>query len=233
MEPLIRMVVHKKMHLLLVLGRYGRSSSKILSSFLKVHLKTFTVFFFASPLTPCNYPSPRTGGGQPSDFGTITSPTGDPTLHIPITRVNRRGLRAVHFSPVPLEVGITVTQRVDFDRRMDHMQQHTGQHLLSAIMDTYEGLETLGWSMGASTSLTNNDVAPNMNFVELGRKPTDQEIDEIQKRCNEVISQNVRITVDTPDDAKTDSLPADYNAEMGVVRVVKIEGVDENPCVHH
>ena len=174
---------------------------------------------------------PRTGGGQPTDYGTLTSPTWDPTLHIPITRVIRRGLHAVHFSPVPLEVGTPVTQHVDFDRRMDHMQQHTGQHLLSAIMDTYEGLETLGWSMGASTSLANDGVAPNMNFLELGRKPTDQEIDEIQRRCNEVISQNVLITVDTPGDAKTDSLPTDYDAENGVVRVVKIEGIDENPCV--
>ncbi|KAF9512717.1 hypothetical protein BS47DRAFT_1044372 [Hydnum rufescens UP504] len=110
---------------------------------------------------------------------------------------------------------------------MDHMQQHTGQHLLSAIMDTYEGLETLGWSMGASISLTDDDVAPNMNLVELGRKPTDEEIDEIQRRCNEVIPRNVRITVDTPEDAKIDSLPSDYDVKKEVARVIKIDGIDE------
>lgn len=113
---------------------------------------------------------------------------------------------------------------------MDHMQQHTGQHLLSAVMDGYPGLETLGWSMGASTTTEPGSVI-NMNFVELGRKPTDEEIEEIQIKCNEIIQRNVQISVHTPIDAKTDSLPADYDPEKGIVRVIKIDGVDENPYV--
>ncbi|KAF9512724.1 hypothetical protein BS47DRAFT_1363001 [Hydnum rufescens UP504] len=80
--------------------------------------------------------------------------------------------------------------------------------------------------MGTSISITDEDVAPNMNFVKVGRKPTDEEVDEIQRRCNEVIPRNVRITVDTPEDAKTDSFPSDYDAEKGVVRVIKIEGTN-------
>jgi misacylated tRNA(Ala) deacylase len=100
------------------------------------------------------------------------------------------------------------------------MQQHTGQHLLSAIMDTYDGLETLGWGMGSDGG---------MSYVELGRKPTPEEIEEIQRRCNEIVSRNVAITVGTPMDAKKDSLPEDYDAEKGIVRVVKIGDIDENP----
>jgi misacylated tRNA(Ala) deacylase len=115
---------------------------------------------------------------------------------------------------------------------MDHMQQHTGQHLLSAVMDTYLELETLGWSMGASVVGEGNvslDAAANMNYVELGRKPTEAEIAEIQDKSNEIVTQNRPITVSTPLDANHDSLPSDYDREKGIVRVVTIDGIDSNP----
>ncbi|KAG8739550.1 hypothetical protein FRC10_005460 [Ceratobasidium sp. 414] len=120
----------------------------------------------------------------------------------------------------------------DSHRRMDHMQQHTGQHLLSAVMDTYPGLETIGWSMGASIFVggnSNPEAAVSMNYVELGRKPTDAEIAEIQDKCNELVRQNRPITVSTPLDAKHDSLPSDYDKEQGIIRVIIIDGIDSNP----
>ncbi|CUA69294.1 hypothetical protein RSOLAG22IIIB_08420 [Rhizoctonia solani] len=147
--------------------------------------------------------------------------------------IHRQGLRAVLFSPRPLVPGTVVTQNVDTRRRMDHMQQHTGQHLLSAIMDTYTGLETLGWGMGASIvgdNVTAHDGVPNMNYVELGRKPAEAEISEIQEKCNEYIMQNKPITVSTPHDAIKDWLPTDYDKDNGVIRVITIEGIDQNPC---
>jgi misacylated tRNA(Ala) deacylase len=113
-----------------------------------------------------------------------------------------------------------VRQDVDFHRRWDHMQQHTGQHLLSAIMDTYDNLETLGWGMGAEGE---------MSYVEVPRKPTQEEIQEIQNKCNEAIRNNLKIRVETPDNAKIDRLPDDYDKEKGVVRVVKIGDLDNNP----
>ncbi|QRV87177.1 alanyl-tRNA synthetase [Ceratobasidium sp. AG-Ba] len=172
------------------------------------------------------------GGGQPTDHGTLTK-LEEPHEPIPVTTVHRDGLRAVIFSPHPLVPGTVITQRVDDRRRMDHMQQHTGQHLLSAVMDTYPGLETLGWSMGSSifsNGTVDANATVNMNYVELGRKPTDAEITEIQNRCNELIRQNRSITVSTPIDAHHDSLPSDYDKEKGIVRVITIDGIDSNPC---
>ncbi|KAG8708916.1 hypothetical protein FRC09_000970 [Ceratobasidium sp. 395] len=172
------------------------------------------------------------GGGQPTDHGTLTT-LEEPNDSIPVTTVHRHGLRAIIFSPRPLAPGTAIIQRVNSHRRMDHMQQHTGQHLLSAIMDIYPGLETLGWSMGASTFIGENvdqGTVVNMNYVELGRKPTDIELSEIQEKCNEIVRQNRPITISTPFDAKHDSLPSDYDKEQGVVRVVTIDGVDANPC---
>jgi misacylated tRNA(Ala) deacylase len=160
------------------------------------------------------------GGGQHTDHGFIT-PLGVKGMSaIPIEKVQRHGLRCVHFSPTSLEVGTKVRQTVYFARRWDLMQQHTGQHLLSAITDSMD-LPTLGWSMGQ---------AGEMNYVELPRKPTDAEIVMIQQKCNATIRDNLPITVETPRGQGSLSLPADYDGEKGVVRFIKIGDLDYNAC---
>ena len=124
------------------------------------------------------------------------------------------------YSPKPLPVGARFRQDVDFERRWDLMQQHTGQHLLSAIMNTYDSLNTVGWGMG------NGD---DMNYVDLPRKPTAEEMDEIQARCNDAIAKSLPITVDAVgDEAKRDRLPGDYDQDKGVIRVIKIGDIDAN-----
>jgi misacylated tRNA(Ala) deacylase len=160
------------------------------------------------------------GGGQPTDHGFITALDSETSEPIPITSIQRHGLRCIHFSPIPLIPGTKVRQTVNFLRRWDHMQQHTGQHLLSAIMDGM-GLATLGWSMGA---------AGEMNYVELPRKPSDDEIRIIQEQCSSAIRQNFAITVETPVGKGSDSLPGDYDKEKGVVRFIKIGDLDYNAC---
>lgn len=87
-------------------------------------------------------------------------------------------------------------------------------------METYyTGIETIGWSMGSA-----NEV----NYIELPRKPTDEEMVSIQDRCNEEIRQNHGITVEIPEDAKTDKMPGDYDREKGVVRVIRIGELDRD-----
>jgi hypothetical protein len=141
---------------------------------------------------------------------------------IPVKYAQRQGLRCVLHSPQPLEPGSSVRQDIDFQTRWDHMQQHTGQHLLSAIMDAYDNLETLGWGMGSNGS---------MSYVDLPRKPTDEELQTIQEKCNKAISNNHAITVETPDDAEKNNLPSDYDKELGVVRVINIKDIDRNTYV--
>ncbi|KAI8937774.1 hypothetical protein NX059_005473 [Plenodomus lindquistii] len=160
------------------------------------------------------------GGGQHTDHGTLLPLTGDSKDEIPITNIQRHGLRCVHSSPRPLEPGTSVRQTVNFVRRWDLMQQHTGQHLLSAIMDGMD-LETLGWSMGQPGEL---------NYVELPRKPSDEEIGTIQEECNRSIRESIPITVETPEGKGSSSLPEDYDSDKGVVRFVKIGDLDYNAC---
>lgn len=138
---------------------------------------------------------------------------------IPIRFVQRQGLRCVYHSPAPLVPGTKVRQEIDHDRRWYHMQQHTGQHLLSAIMDRYDDLKTIGWGIGQGGS---------PSYVDLPRKPSAEEIQDIQRKCNEVIRNNLSITVATPANAATHKLPGDYDKDRGLVRVVSIGDLDHN-----
>jgi misacylated tRNA(Ala) deacylase len=159
------------------------------------------------------------GGGQHTDYGVLIT-LKDGKEEVPIRSIQRHGLRCIHFSPAPLAPGTPVRQTVDFARRWDLMQQHTGQHLLSAVMDSMD-LPTLGWSMGQPGE---------MNYVELPRKPSEEELQIIQKECNAKIRESMPITVETPEGKGSDSLPEDYDREKGVVRFIKIGDMDYNAC---
>ncbi|CAF3492700.1 unnamed protein product [Fusarium graminearum] len=145
-------------------------------------------------------------GGQPCDHGTITPLSGEDLAPIPITNVQREGLRCIIHSAKPIAPGTEVRQEIDWKRRWDHMQQHTGQHLLSAVMMKNHELKTLGWGMGTDGGF---------NYVDLQRKPTDEEMQAIQMECAEKIRENLSIKVDTPDNAKDHKLPGDYDKCCG------------------
>lgn len=67
-----------------------------------------------------------------------------------------------------------------------------------------------------------------MNYVDLPRKPTREELEKIQDLCTEAIRENHKIWLETPDDAKHSSLPEDYDKAGGVVRVIHIGELDAN-----
>lgn len=159
------------------------------------------------------------GGGQPYDFGSIVLP--DETK-VEVKQVLRKELTAVHVVPEPVEPGSSVTLSLDWDRRIDIMQQHTGQHLISAVFDRYD-LETLSWSMG--------DM---INYIELPKKVDETLLEEVSQKLNDLILENIPITVTTPDEhggeIDTKKIPEDYDLSKGIVRIVKIGELDANPC---
>ena len=76
-----------------------------------------------------------TSGGQPYDTGVLrAASTGGASIEIPVESVEEDEHGQVwHFVRKPLAVGARVEGHIDWPRRFDHMQQHTGQHLLSAV----------------------------------------------------------------------------------------------------
>ena len=114
------------------------------------------------------------GGGQPFDKGTITilnngAAVASEPKTVEVNAILRDKLKAVHIVDEPLEPGTQVKLQVDWDRRLDIMQQHTGQHLLSAVFDTLK-LDTLSWSMG--------DI---INYIELPEKVSDEVVQQVQQ----------------------------------------------------
>lgn len=160
------------------------------------------------------------GGGQPCDFGFAKTETGD---IVDIENVLRDGLTAVHVANKPLQVGSLVDLNIDWARRFDHMQQHTGQHLLSAVLDKRQ-IETLGWNLGSK-----------FNYIELPRKLTPDEIELVQTEVNQHITDCVPIKVETHTDSKSHEnidhkVPENYDLSNGVIRVIHIGDLDSNPC---
>ncbi|KWU42491.1 ThrRS/AlaRS common domain-containing protein, partial [Rhodotorula sp. JG-1b] len=180
------------------------------------------------------------GGGQPSDTGRIVPllPDGQqedssaPAAAV-VRQVIRRNLDAVHFVSKPFEVGAQVRLEVDMDRRRDLMDQHTGQHLLSAVLEHEYQADTLSWSL---------QKYPELNYVELPRNLTPEEIAAVQRRCNDLIDEarpiRVKFELATEETGVQlgEHVPSDYKAgEHGderppVQRTVIIDQLDENPC---
>lgn len=74
---------------------------------------------------------------QPDDRGTIDD--------VPVLRVTRRGAEADHFTEMPLAPGSQVCVRVDWERRFDHMQQHSGKGTRARHM-----YRQLPWRLGCN-----------------------------------------------------------------------------------
>lgn len=85
------------------------------------------------------------GGGQPSDTGVFQDGrSGD----IRVIHVRDREGRILHLCDRPVAVGTEVTGRVDFPARFDHMQQHSGEHIVSGIICRRYGCENVGFHLG-------------------------------------------------------------------------------------
>ncbi|XP_071941180.1 alanyl-tRNA editing protein Aarsd1-A-like [Antedon mediterranea] len=156
------------------------------------------------------------GGGQPSDIGKINGAR--------VFKVWRNGSKAIHFVTDKQIAGQTVEVEVDWQRRFDHMQQHSGQHLVTAIAERLYSWPTTSWNLGEKVST-----------IELNTpKVTDDELFHIESVVNEQIRNSIPVNVhvlepetDEMKKIRTRGLPADH---VGPVRVVEIEGIDSNMC---
>jgi misacylated tRNA(Ala) deacylase len=125
-----------------------------------------------------------------------------------------------------LKIGDEVKQVVDWNRRHDHMQQHSGQHLISALFEKHFYYNTKCWWLGSELSYIELDAK---NLIE-------DEMRKIEKICNELIAKAIPVNIqmfESPEAAGDEvtraskGLPIDLS---GPIRVINIEGVDSNMC---
>jgi alanyl-tRNA synthetase len=151
-----------------------------------------------------------TSGGQPYDLGAIGG--------IKIVEVVDEGDRVAHRVATPVEAG-EVECAVDWTRRFDHMQQHTGQHLLSAVFEELFSLHTVSFHLGAD----NATIDLEGGAVDVGR------VLAAERRVNELVFANIPVHV-TFEDSKTVQGLRKPSEREGTLRIVSIEGLDRSAC---
>jgi len=151
------------------------------------------------------------GGGQPPDAGTIG---GQPLLEI--TEADD----LVHWVAEDPDAD-TVSCVLDWQRRLDHMQQHTGQHILSAAFERALDADTVSFHLGEDTV--------SIDIARIGL--TDEDLRRVEQIANDVVMRDIPVGVHYFEPGQPIPLPLRKPpAVEGTVRIVAVEGVDYSPC---
>jgi alanyl-tRNA synthetase len=156
-----------------------------------------------------------TSGGQPFDVGTLSG--------VRVIEVIEEGDRVTHVLDAPLTTGDVegrdVEGHIDWSRRFDHMQQHTGQHLLSAVFEELYAIPTLSVHMGVESST-----------IDVGAPALDPDrIACVEDRCAEIVAQARPVSVAYEDSASVSGLRKESQRD-GVLRIVSIADLDRSAC---
>ncbi len=152
------------------------------------------------------------GGGQACDLGTLNG--------IPVTDVQERGEEVIHLCQEPLVVGTEAEGRIDYARRFDLMQQHTGEHIVSGIVHRRYGYHNTGFHVGADVLQVDFDgVIP------------PEDLPGIEQEANEALWQDIplRCWFPSPEELPT----VFYRTKRALpwpVRIVEVPGYDSCAC---
>ncbi|HLJ44930.1 MAG TPA: alanyl-tRNA editing protein [Bryobacteraceae bacterium] len=149
-------------------------------------------------------------GGQPYDLGSLNG--------VRVTEVGDEEERIVHVLDSPLP-DAEVEGRIDWTRRFDHMQQHTGQHLLSAVLVELFGAQTVSFHLGVESST--------IDIARASLEPA--ELRRVEERCNEVVFEDRLVTISYQD--STEDLGLRKPTErQGRIRIISIADLDRSAC---
>jgi alanyl-tRNA synthetase len=151
-----------------------------------------------------------TSGGQPFDLGTLGGAA--------VKDVIDEEDRIAHVLDTPVTPG-DISARIDWDRRFDHMQQHTGQHLLSAVLIELFNIPTVSFHMGAVTS-TIEVAAPQIDAARMERA---------EERCAEIVAEARPVSIAYEDSSAELGLRK-ASARTGTLRIVSIDRLDRSAC---
>lgn len=154
-----------------------------------------------------------TGGGQPNDTGWIND--------IEVINVEKTGEEIRHYIKETVALNGTVKGKLNWVRRFDHMQQHTGQHILTAAFVELFDYETVSFHLGAEL------VAIDLNIAEV----TAEQLAAAEKRANDIILENrpIETTWVTKDELSQYHLRKDITVDEDI-RLVIIPDYDYNGC---
>lgn len=149
------------------------------------------------------------GGGQPADHGTLGG--------IAVTDVHEKDGVVIHTVEKAVEIGENVTGSIDWARRFDHMQQHSGEHILSGILCHNYHCDNVGFHLGADTVTIdyNTDISW-------------EEALAAEYQANQVIWADAPVEITYPSPAELEQL--DYRSKKALTGKVRIVTFPEADC---
>lgn len=152
------------------------------------------------------------GGGQACDIGTLGG--------VNVLAVYEEGESIVHLCDAPLEVGVTVGGEIDWARRFDLMQQHSGEHIISGLLYQKFGCMNVGFHVGTDAM-----------EVDFDKQLTAAELAEIERLANEAVWQNIPLECWIPSPEELEAVF--YRSKRALpwpVRIVRVPGFDSCAC---
>ena len=152
------------------------------------------------------------GGGQPADHGTLGEAR--------VLDVHEKDGVVTHLCDRELPVGAAVSGRIDWARRFDHMQQHSGEHIVSGMLCSTFHCDNVGFHMGA-------DVVT----IDYNAAITWEQALAVERRANAYIQEDHPIRILWPDAGELAALPYRSKKELaGAVRLTEFPGADLCAC---
>lgn len=168
-----------------------------------------------------------TSGGQPFDTGVLRAMAeGGAALAVAVEQVEEDEDGVVwHYTRQPLAEGTHVEAQVDWGRRFDHMQQHTGQHLLSAVFVRELKAQTVSFHLGETSSTIDIACAP----------PAQHSLERVERIANEIIAEDLAVTTRFVSRAEAEAMLAAGELRKlpereGAIRMIEIAECDLNAC---
>lgn len=152
------------------------------------------------------------GGGQPSDRGMLDGTE--------VVDVKEKCGELIHFTKEPVEKGRKITGSIDWGRRFDLMQQHSGEHMVSGLIHEKYGYDNVGFHMGSDTVTIDFNGPLNMD-----------ELLAVEKEVNQKVWENAEVEIWYPSARELESLPYRSKKELtGKIRIVRFPGADLCAC---
>ncbi len=157
----------------------------------------------------CFYPE---GGGQPADHGYLGGAA--------VLDVHDVGGEIVHTTDAELIPGTAVRGTIDWDRRFDHMQQHSGEHIVSGMLCSAYGCNNVGFHMGSE--IIQIDYDTDISW---------EDVLETERKANRYLWEDHKVSITWPDKEKLAALEYRSKKELtGAVRITEWPGADVCAC---
>lgn len=160
------------------------------------------------------------GGGQPGDQGMLFPGLVEDEDGIRVLDTREKEGIIYHYTEKPIPEGTKLLGRLDWDKRLRNMQNHSGEHILSGLIYAKYGYHNVGFHMGSDMVTLDLDgvIAP-------------EELPVFEEQVNEVIEKDLSVEIRYPDDEELSHM--DYRSKKaieGQVRIVQIPGYDTCAC---